>query len=331
MSGIWTVAEIAEGEIRGISFELLAAARQLADSFGGEPVGAILIGHEVASLADTLYAYGADKVVVAEHPGLATFNPEAHTKVLGAFAAAQQPRMLLVGHSGQGKEIAGRLCAKLGVSAVADCTAFAVDAGQIHCTRPIFGGTMLTTSALLKSPGFATVRPKAFAKLAEQPGRQGETIALAVDAAWTASRVELVDVSREQTTTTSLGEAEIIVSGGRGVGAADKFDIVERLAAELGAAVGASRAVVDAGWRPHKEQVGQTGRTVSPKLYIACGISGAIQHLVGMRTSDTIVAINSDPEAPIMKVANLALVGDLFEVIPAVIEELRKTRAGATV
>lgn len=330
MSGIWTVAEIAEGEIRGVSFELLAAAKQLADGLG-EKVGAVLIGHDVSNLADKLFAFGADQVVVAEHPGLATFSPESYTKVLGAFAEAHQPRALLVAHTNQGKELAGRVSVRLGASAVADCTALAVEGGQVLWTRPVFGGTMLTTTASVKAPAFATVRPKTFAKLAEQAGRQGEKLALTIDAAWTASRTELVDVKREQTATISLGDAEIIVSGGRGVGAAEKFDVVERLAAEMGAAVGASRAVVDAGWRPHKEQVGQTGRTVAPKLYIAAGISGAIQHLVGMRTSDTIVAINTDAEAPIMKVANLALVGDLFEIIPAFIEELRKLKAGATV
>ncbi len=330
MSGIWTVAEVADGEIKGISFELLGAARQLADTLG-EKVGAVLIGHDVSNLAGTLFASGADQVVVAEHPGLAAFSPEAHAKVLGAFAAEQQPRILLLGHSAQGKEVAGRLCAKLGVAAVADCTAFAVDSGKLLCTRPIFGGSMLTTTLATGTPALATVRPKAFVRLAEQAGRQGERSALAVAAAWIAARTELLDVTREQIATVSLGDAEIIVSGGRGVGAAEKFEIIERLATELGAAVGASRAVVDAGWRPHKEQIGQTGRTVSPKLYIAAGISGAIQHLVGMRTSDTIIAINTDAEAPIMKVANLALVGDLFEIIPAIIEELRKAKTGATV
>jgi electron transfer flavoprotein alpha subunit len=330
MSGIWTVPEIADGEIKGISLELLGAARQLASALG-EKVGAVLVGHDVANLAGTLFSFGADMVAVAEHPGLAAFNPEAHTKVLGAFAAEHQPRALLLGHSAQGREIAGRLCAKLGVAAVADCSAFAIEGGKVLCTRPIFGGSMLTTALCTGSVAMATVRPKAFARPSEEPGRTGEKVVLAVDAGWTAARTELVDVKREQVTTVSLGDAEIIVSGGRGVGAAEKFDVVERLASELGAAVGASRAVVDAGWRPHKEQIGQTGKTVSPKLYVAAGISGAIQHLVGMRTSDTIIAINTDAEAPIMKVANLALVGDLFEVIPAVIEELRKLKAGATV
>ncbi|MBM3270531.1 MAG: electron transfer flavoprotein subunit alpha/FixB family protein [Candidatus Sericytochromatia bacterium] len=330
MSGIWTVAEIADGEIKGISFELLGAARQIADATG-EKVGVVLVGHDVANLAGTLFAFGADQVGVADHPGLAAFSPEAHTKVVAAFAAQQQPNVLLIGHSPQGREIAGRVCARLGVSAVADCTALASDGGKLVCTRLIFGGSMVTTSVATGSPAIATVRPKAFAKPAEQAGRQGEKLVLDVDPAWTASRTELVDVKREQVTTISLGDAEIVVAGGRGVGAAEKFEVVERLGAELGAAIGASRAVVDAGWRPHKEQIGQTGKTVAPKLYIAAGISGAIQHLVGMRTSDTIIAINTDSEAPIMKVANLALVGDLFEIIPAFIEELRKLKTGATV
>ena len=330
MSGIWTVAEIFDGEIKGISFELLGAARPLADALG-QTVGVVVIGHEVSGLAGALFAAGADQVLVAEHSGLGTFSPEAHTKVLAAFAAAYQPQVLLLGHSTQGKEVAGRLSVRLGVSASADCTGFANADGRIVCTRPVFGGTMLTNSVSTKGLTFATVRPKAFARPAESAGRSGEVLALDVDASWLGNRTEIVEVKREQTATVSLGDAEIICSGGRGVGAAERFEIIEKLAAGLGAAVGASRAVVDAGWRPHKEQVGQTGRTVSPKVYVACGISGAIQHLVGMRTSDTIIAINTDAEAPIMKVANLALVGDLFEIIPRVLEELEILKTGAAV
>lgn len=330
MSGVWTVAEVSGGEIKAISFELLQAARQIAGELG-TTVGAVLIGHEAASLANTLFAYGADEVAVAESAGLANFAPESWTKVLAAFAAAHQPQVLLLGHTAVGKDVAGRLAVRLGTSIVADCTQVAVDGGKVVCTRPVFGGSMLSTAVSTGPLTFATLRPKAFARPAEQPGRTGNLVRLAVDEQWTRTRTELVDVSREQATAVSLADAEVVVSGGRGIGGPEKFEIVERLASELGAAVGASRAVVDAGWRPHKEQVGQTGRTVSPKLYIACGISGAIQHLVGMRTSGTIVAINSDPEAPLMKVANVAVVGDLFEIIPAVIEELKKLKTGAAV
>ncbi|MBU6428153.1 MAG: electron transfer flavoprotein subunit alpha/FixB family protein [Cyanobacteria bacterium REEB65] len=329
-SGVWTVAETSGGEVKSISLELLAAARSLADALG-TTVGAILIGHEAASLTPVLFAYGADVVAVAESPVLANFAPEAWTKVVAAGVGSVQPQVLLVGHTAQGREIAGRLMARLGTAAVVDCTRFSVEGGQLVCTRPIFGGTMLATAQAKGGFAFATVRPKAFARLSEQPGRSGQTIAISVDAAWLPNRTEIVDVTREAVTSVSLADAEIVVSGGRGLGAPEKFEILERLAAELGAAVGASRAVVDAGWRPHKEQVGQTGRTVSPKLYIACGISGAIQHLVGMRTSGTIVAINTDPEAPIMKVANVAVVGDVFEVVPAFIEAIKNLKAGAPV
>jgi electron transfer flavoprotein alpha subunit len=294
-------------------------------------LGVLLIGHEVANLADTLFAHGADVVGVVEHPLLANFSPESHTNVIAAFTSANQAEVLLLGHSAIGKEIAGRLAVRLDTSPVADCTSFALQNGKLACTRSVFGGTMLTTTVANGSIALATVRPKAFAAPSSTSGRSGQRIDFAVDSSWLVTRTELVEVNREQTTSISLGDAEVICSGGRGVGAAEKFEIVEQLAKELGAAIGASRAVVDAGWRPHKEQVGQTGRTVSPKLYVACGISGAIQHLVGMRTSDTIIAINTDPEAPIMKVANLALVGDLFEVLPQAIAEIKKLKAGAAV
>ncbi len=327
MSGVWTIAEISGGEIKAISFELLAAARQLADALG-TTVGSVVIGHEAASVAGSLFACGADEVAVAESPALANFAPEPWTKVIASFAAAHDPQVMLLGHSALGKELAGRLAVRLGTSVVADCTHLAVDGGKVVCTRPIFGGTMLSAAVSTTALTFATVRPKAFARPTEQPGREGKLLRIAVDDSWTRLRTEIVEITREQTAAIGLADAEIVVSGGRGVGAPDKFELIERLASELGAAVGASRAVVDAGWRPHKEQVGQTGRTVSPKLYVACGISGAIQHLVGMRTSGTIVAINTDAEAPIMKVANVAVVGDLQQVIPAVIEELKK-RAGA--
>ncbi|MBI6546863.1 MAG: electron transfer flavoprotein subunit alpha/FixB family protein [Cyanobacteria bacterium NC_groundwater_1444_Ag_S-0.65um_54_12] len=328
MSGVWTVAEVSDGGIKGISFELLGAARSLANNLA-EPVGTVLIGHEVANLADELFAHGADRVLVAEHPALASFAPERHARVIGDFATAYAPQVLLIGHTGSGKEIAGRLAARLDVSVITDCVALQLVDAQVRCTRPIFGGSMLTTAVATKGITFATIRPKAFARPAPAIGRPGEVLQLAVSAACLVARTEVVEVVNETSTAISLTDAEIVCAGGRGVGSAEKFELIERLAKELGAAVGASRAVVDAGWRPHKEQVGQTGKTVSPKLYIAAGISGAIQHLVGMRSSDTIVAINTDPEAPIMKVANLAVTADLLEVIPKVIEELKILKGAA--
>lgn len=327
--GVWIVAETGEGELKGISAELLAAGRQLAGALG-QPLTAVLLGNEVAPLAQKLINAGADRVLVAEHSALATLQTGPFVNVLAAMVEQHQPEVLLFGHTVLGKDLGGRLSARLEAAMVGDATRLAVENGRIQWTHPVFGGSLLTTCEAKTSPQLGSIRPKAFARLPESD-RTGEIVTFPVDAGLVSSRTTVQEVIKEQVSRLSIGDAEIIVSGGRGLGGPEPFSLLEQLATELGAAVGASRAAVDAGWRPHHDQVGQTGRTVSPKLYIACGISGAIQHLVGMRTSGFIVAINTDAEAPLMKLANIAVVGDLFQVVPALIEELKKARTGAAV
>ncbi|MEB3186026.1 MAG: electron transfer flavoprotein subunit alpha/FixB family protein [bacterium] len=329
-NGIWIVAEAAEGDLKSISVELLAAARPLADALG-QPVGAVLLGHEVSPLAQKLIAFGADRVIVADHAALQPLRTEPALETLTHVFEEFTPEAILFGNTPLGKDVAGRLGVRFGTTLTTDCTKLEVVEGLIHKTHPVFGGSNLTVSTSEIRPQMATIRPKAFARGTEDAGRSGEVIPFAVDDAWVTSRTTVKDVIREAARKLSVTDAEIIVTGGRGMGGPENWHLIEGLAAELNAATGASRAVVDAGWRPHGEQVGQTGKTVSPKLYVACGVSGAIQHLVGMRSSRYIIAINTDAEAPIMKVANVAIVGDVHEVIPQLIAEFKAARQAAAV
>jgi electron transfer flavoprotein alpha subunit len=329
-TGVWIVAETGDNDLKPTTLELLAAGRSLADTLG-QPLVAILLGHEVTPLASKLFAYGADKVVVAEHAALQQVRSEPYLETIAAILQQNPAEILLLGHTALGKDIAGRLAVRLGGGLTTDCTQLSLDGGELQKVHPVFGGSLMTCTASSARPQMATVRPKAFARLAEQPGRAGEVVNFPVTDAMVQSRTAVLDVVREAAKKIALTDAEIIVSGGRGMGGPENWHLIENLANALGAAHGASRAVVDAGWRPHSEQVGQTGKTVSPKVYVACGISGAIQHLVGMRSSKYIIAINTDPEAPIMKVANVAIVGDVMQVIPQLIEEVKKVKAGAPV
>lgn len=329
MSIIWTLAEIEGGEIKGISHELITSARALADASGGRKVGVLAMGHEIGGLVDQLAAMGADIVALADAPGLAQAPADVAARVLAPFLQGQQASTVLLGHTATGRDLAGRLAVRLGLGVIADATEVQVDGGKIVATRSIFGGGMWSRATSAGDGAVITIRPRAVTAGVLQAGRTAETLTMTVPDGATNRRVETLELKQETGTSISLGDAEVVVSGGRGMGGADKFGPVETLARTLGAAVGASRAVVDSGWRPHKEQIGQTGRTVSPKLYVALGISGAIQHLVGMRTSGTIVAVNTDAEAPIMKVANVAAVGDVHEIVPALVAELSRQGVGA--
>lgn len=329
MSTIWTLAEIEGGELKGITHELLTAARSLADASGGLKVGIVALGHEIGGLVPQLGSLGADVVALADAPSLANAPADVVARVVAPFLQDQQARTVLLGHTATGKDIAGRLAVRLDCGVIADATELAVEGGKIVATRSIFGGGMWSRAVAAGNGAVVTVRPRAVTPAPGQAGRSSETLTIPVADGSTTRRVETLELKQETSTTVSLGDAEVVVAGGRGMGGADKFGPVETLAKTLGAAVGASRAVVDSGWRPHKEQIGQTGRTVSPKLYVALGISGAIQHLVGMRTSGTIIAINSDAEAPIMKVANVAAVGDVQEIVPALVAELSRQGVGA--
>ena len=322
--GIWIVAEQREGELRKVSFELVSEARRLADAMG-QPVAAILLGSNIKEKAAELGKYGADKVIVADDDRLATYTTDAYVSVIAQLAQAQEPAIILLGASVQGKDLSGRLAARLGVGVAQDCVAFSIEDGNLVAKRPIYAGKAYATVTYTDSvPQIATARPNVFELNEPDESRSVEVIDAEFSLDDSQLKTKVAEVIEEAGGKVDLTEAERIVSGGRGMKGPEEFAILEELADLIAATVGASRSVVDAGWRPHSDQVGQTGKVVSPNLYIACGISGAIQHLAGMSTSKTIVAINKDPEAPIFQKADYGVVGDLFEVVPALTEALKK-------
>ncbi|MBN1850308.1 MAG: electron transfer flavoprotein subunit alpha/FixB family protein [Deltaproteobacteria bacterium] len=322
--GVIAIAEQRDGEIRKISYEVVSEARRLADSLG-QGVTAIILGAGVKEKAVTLGHYGADKVVVADDPRLQTYTPDAYVTVLEQLVKENDPAILLLGASTQGKDLAARLAARLGVGMAQDCTQFSIENGNLVSIRPIYAGKAYAKLTYQDSyPQMATARPNVMPLNKPDTGKSAQM----VDAAFTLDdsvmKTKIVDIIRDESGKVDLTEADKIVSGGRGMKDAEGYKILEELADLIGASVGASRSAVDAGWRPHKDQVGQTGKVVSPNLYIACGISGAIQHLAGMSTSKVIVAINKDPDAPIFQKADYGVVDDLFKVVPALKEELKK-------
>jgi electron transfer flavoprotein alpha subunit len=321
--GIWVYIEQRGGHIEGVSFELLAKGRELADQRKTELVG-VLLGHGMKGQADTLFAHGADKVILADHPVLAGFDSDAYADVFANLVKKYKPEVVLAGGTSIGRTFIPRVAIRVKTGLTADCTGLEIDPKEnlLLQTRPAFGGNIMATIICPNHrPQMATVRHKVFKKREPDAQRKGILIEEAMDVK--AGRSKVIEVIREMTNEINVAEADIIVSGGRGLGGPDNFKLLFELAKELGAAVGASRGAVDAGWISSFHQVGQTGKTVCPKLYIACGISGAIQHLVGMSSSDTIVAINKDSHAPIFDVADYAIVGDLTEVVPAMTKVLK--------
>jgi electron transfer flavoprotein alpha subunit len=317
---VLAIAEQRDGLFRKVTFEALSEGRRIADALGAD-MTALVIGADVERTAGELATYGADNIIVADRPDLAEYLTDAYTTVVAGVIADLDPQIVVLGASVQGKDLAARLAARLDAGLAMDCTAVRVDDGNIVATRPIYGGKVLAEVALNGKPQIVATRPNAMsivesvktAVIEKSAVDPGESQLRFVEKTLEAEKVELT-------------EADIIVSGGRGMGGPD-YSLVENLAAALGAAVGASRSAVDEGWRPHSDQVGQTGKVVSPNLYIACGISGAIQHLAGMSSSKVIVAINKDPEAPIFSKADYGLVGDLFEIVPLITEEVKKRKA----
>jgi electron transfer flavoprotein alpha subunit len=315
-----------DGAIAPVGAELLGKGRELADKLGGE-LAAVIFGPGAGDAAAELIPMGADKVYIVDHEMLKEYRPRAYAKALAQLAQEVGPAVLLAGATTQGRDLAGAAATYLKTGLTADCVGLEIDdAGVLKQTRVSCGGRVISEWVTAEArPQFATVRPKIMKPLERDPGRTGETVTFNVDLTPDADIGEVVSFI-EAKETVNLGEADIIVSGGRGLGNPEGFGIIKELAECLGAAVGASRAAVDAGWIEYAVQVGQTGRTVSPKLYIACGISGAVQHLAGMGTADVIVAINKDEEAPIFKIATYGIVGDLYEVVPALIEEIKNRR-----
>ena len=319
MSAVLAVLEARDGALRKVSYETVTAARRLADAQNGD-VHALVLGAGGQSGADRLGSFGADKVITATNAAFARYAPEAFARAIAARAGSYGA--VVFAATATGKDLAPRVAARLGVGLAADVTDLAVEAGAVVATRPVYAGKALLKVRVTGKPVLVSVRPNVFTPV-ERP-RAGTAETATVDGA--AGRVIVLEIKAAPAGAIDVAEAPIVISGGRGLKEPANFKVLEDLASAFGgrAAVGASRAVVDAGWRSHADQVGQTGKTVSPSLYIAVGISGAIQHLAGMRTSKVIVAINKDKDAPIFKVADYGIVGDLFEIVPKLAEEVRK-------
>jgi electron transfer flavoprotein alpha subunit len=322
--GVWVIAEERDGEIRKITYEVVSEGRRLADALGQE-LTAVLLGSGIKDKAGDLAHYGADKVLVADDARLSPYTTDAYVSVIGQLVKAEEPAVLLLGASVQGKDLSGRLSARLGVGMAQDCTAFEIQDGNLVATRPIYAGKAYATVTFDNSlPQMATARPNVMPVNEPDSSKSAEVLEAEFSLDDAELKTKVVDIVRDSSGKIDLTEAERIVSGGRGMKGPEQYEILEKLAEVLGGTVGASRAAVDAGWRPQTDQVGQTGKVVSPNLYIACGISGAIQHLAGMGTSKVIVAINKDPDAPIFQKADYGVVGDLFELVPALTEEVKK-------
>jgi electron transfer flavoprotein alpha subunit len=323
--GVWVVAEARHGAFHGVSFELLGKGRELADTLG-VPLSAVLIGSKVEKMAPELIERGADTVYVVDSPELEHYLDEPYANAVAMLIAKHRPEIVLSGATTVGRSLIPRVAIQVRAGLTADCTGLDIDGekGLLLQTRPAFGGNIMATIVCPNHrPQMATVRHKVMRALAPDPRRTGTIVRETIPKKLLASRAEYVRFVKDVTQAVNIAEADIIVSGGRGVGGPEHFKVIEELAATLGGAVGASRAAVDAGWIQYSHQVGQTGKTVQPKLYIACGISGAVQHLAGMQSSKVIVAINKDPDAPIMKHATYGIVGDLFEVVPALTKALK--------
>jgi len=323
--GVWVWVEQFQGEAASISWEMLGQGRRLADQ-RKTSLTACVLGHNVEHIAKQAIAYGADRVFWVDDPSLAVYRTQPYAITLVTLVRQYKPEIFLLGASSRGRDLAGAVATELYTGLTADCTGLDIDpeTGLLRQTRPAFGGNIMATIICPNyRPQMATVRHRVFEMPVADPTREGQIISVEPVISEDDVATKVVDFIMEQGEV-NLADAKIIVSGGRGVGGPEGFEPIRELAKVLGGAVGASRAAVDAGWIPYAHQVGQTGRTVRPDLYIACGISGAVQHLAGMSTAKVIVAINKDPEAPIFSVADYGIVGDLFQVVPALTEQFRK-------
>lgn len=325
--GVWVFAEQHKGGVATVALELLGEGRKLADKKKTK-LSAIFIGHGIKDKAKELIAYGADIVYLADDPGLKNFNDDSYAAILMTLAMQHKPEIILAGATAIGRSFFPKVASALHTGLTADCTVLDIDteSGHLHQTRPAFGGNIMATIVSPNHrPQMATVRHKVMKPAPRNDSRTGDI----VEVRYTHSgnlRTRVIKTIEELSETVNICEADIIVAGGRGLGGAKNFQMIEELAKALGGAVAATRGAVDEGWIPYSHQVGQTGKTVCPKLYIACGISGAIQHVAGMQSSDVIVAINKDPDAPIFNVATYGIVGDVHEVVPIMIKKIRELR-----
>ena len=325
--GVWVFAEQRNGELQKVSLELLGEGRKIADKLGVK-LTALLIGNNVKNLSETLGEHGADEVLLVENELLENYTTDGYTKVICDLATERKPGILFIGATFIGRDLGPRVAARLSTGLTADCTQLDVEVenGDLLATRPAFGGNLMATIACPDHrPQMATVRPGVFAKTDEKrAGFKVEEVKVALNAS--DIRTKVVEIVKEKKDIVDIGEADFIVSGGRGVGSKENFALLQELADALGGTVAGSRAAVEKGWIERDYQVGQTGKTVRPQIYIACGISGAIQHAAGMQDSDMIIAINKDEEAPIMKLADYAIVGDLTKVIPELIAQVKAAK-----
>lgn len=324
--GVWVFIEQKKGKIQAISYELLGKAQELAKKLNTE-VSGVLIGYNLEDQLDEIIWHGADNIYLIEAPEIADFQDEPYTNILVKLIQKYKPEIFLCGATAIGRSLISRVAIKIKTGLTADCTALDIDLEKkiLLQTRPAFGGNIMAT---IISPNYrpqmATVRHKVMQAKEPDKRRKGRVIRESFEQCVYTSKTKLLEIVEEIESLVNITEADIIVSGGRGIGVKENFKLLEELAHVLGAAVGASRAAVDSGWLPYSHQVGQTGRTVAPKIYIACGISGQIQHLVGMQSSKIIVAINKDPDAPIFKVATYGIVADLFEIIPLLTRKFKE-------
>lgn len=323
---VWVFCEQRNGELAPVVYELIGEGRKLADKLG-QKLSIAFLGNNLTDKAQELIKYGVDKVYLVDEGRLEVYNDEYYTAVMTDLIKSYKPSIILLGATAMGRSLGPRLAARIKTGLTADCTGLDIDKESLNLlqTRPAFGGNIMATIVCKNHrPQMATVRPGVMKAAPQLSGYQGEVINHSFDLDQISLKTEVLEVVKEVREGIKINEAEIIVAGGRGLGSAENFQVIEELAEVLGGAVAASRAAVDNGWLGHEHQVGQTGTTVAPRIYIACGISGAVQHLVGMKSSDIIISINKDPEAAIFQYATYGLVGDLFEIVPMIIKQLKE-------
>lgn len=326
-SGVWVFAEQREGVLQKVSLEILGEGRKIADKLGVN-LTALLLGHDVKNLANDLGKHGADEVLVIDNPLLKNYTTDGYTKAICEVATERKPGILFIGATFIGRDLGPRVAARLSTGLTADCTILDVDVenGDLLATRPAFGGNLMATIACPDHrPQMATIRPGVFSKLPVED-REFKVEEVNVNLEDSDIRTKIIEIIKEHKDIVDISEAKILVAGGRGVGSKENFTLLEDLASVLGGTVAASRAAVEKGWVDKEYQVGQTGKTVRPTIYVACGISGAIQHVAGMQDSEVIIAINKDESAPIMKVADYAMVGDINKVLPEFISQIRRMK-----
>ena len=324
--GVWTLGEQRDGDISTVSYELLAWGRELADK-RGTTLASVILGHNIEGKAESLIHHGADTVYVVDHPGLEHFTPDVHAAILEKLVREFMPEIFIASATTYGRTVMPVLAAKIETGLTADCTVLEIEqeTGLLIQTRPAIGGNVMATIKTPEHrPQMSTVRPRSKKPLALDASRTGKIVVKEYPDDLYVSKVKFIEFIKEETTALPIQEADMIVSGGKGMKDAKNFNLIHELADLLNSSVGASRQAVDMGWIPYSHQVGLSGKTVSPRLYIALGISGAVQHLAGMSSADVVVAINNDPDAGIFRVCDFGIVGDIFEILPVLIERLRE-------